>query len=49
MNIIRYSKNREIFQGLDLGEFNSMYLSLTTLLIRLRYFGHTEIVFTTSP
>jgi hypothetical protein len=44
--------NRQIFkmlQVLDLKDFNSAYLSLTTLLARLRRSTHTQIAFTTPP
>ena len=53
MNIIKNSiGNPEIFKMLrilDLKEFNSTYLSLSTLLTRLRRSMRTEIVFATPP
>jgi len=44
--------NREIFKMLkmlDLGEFNSTYLSLATLLTRLWHSTHTQIALATPP
>jgi hypothetical protein len=53
MNILKDCEgNREIFKmlrKLDLVEFNSTYLSLATLLARLRRSTHTQIAFETPP
>ena len=53
MNVLKDCEgNREIFKmirALDLREFNSTYLSLATLLARLRRSTHTQIAFATPP
>jgi len=53
MNVLKDGEgNREIFKmlrALDLIEFNSTYLSLATLLARLRRSTHTQIAFATPP
>ena len=53
MNVLKnYEENREIFKmlrTLDLREFNSTYLSLATLLARLRRSTHAQITFATPP
>jgi hypothetical protein len=53
MNVLKnFMGNPEIFKmlrTLDLREFNSTYLSLATLLARLRRSTHTQIAFATPP
>jgi hypothetical protein len=53
MNILKDCEdNREVFKmlrRLDLGDFKSTYLSLVTLLARLRRSTHAQIAFATPP
>lgn len=53
MHVLKDPDSRpEIFKmlrSLDLTEFNSTYLSLATLLARLRHSTHTQVTFATPP
>ena len=53
MNVLKSCEdNREVFKmlrTLDLGDFKSTYLSLVTLLARLRRSTHAQIAFATPP
>jgi hypothetical protein len=53
MHILKDPENdpeiSEMLRRLDLLEFQSAYLSLAKLLIRLRHSTHTQVTFTTPP